>query len=90
MFIQAPCFCIHFYLLIVQDKMRQCLFQVKDHVLRRRHPDLHRLLSFASKVVVPQKSRREAVNIKVEEFRCCPPPLLFILLSLVEVKVPLS
>ncbi|KAK2708273.1 rhomboid-related protein 2-like [Artemia franciscana] len=60
---------------------------VKDHVLRRRHPDLHRLLSFASKVVVPQKSRREAVNIKVEEFRCCPPPLLFILLSLVELGV---
>ena len=59
---------------------------IQSHELGVLQPRLHSILKAAAFTVVPQKERAAVIHSGLVEYKCCPPPLLMPILSLVEVK----
>ena len=59
---------------------------IQSHELGVLQPRLHSILRAAAFTVVPQKERAAVIRSGLEEYKCCPPPLLMPILSLVEVN----
>jgi len=60
---------------------------IQSHELGVLQPRLHSILRAAAFTVVPQKERAAVIRSGLEEYKCCPPPLLMPILSLVEIGV---
>lgn len=61
---------------------------VRTHELTLLYPNLNRAMKSAAFVVVPRSERSTVMRTYLEEYKCCPPPLMMPLLSLVEVLRP--
>jgi len=60
---------------------------IQSHELGVLQPRLHGILKAAAFTVVPQNERAAVIRSGLEEYKCCPPPLLMPILSLVEIGV---
>lgn len=60
---------------------------VRTHELAVLYPKLNILMRTAAFVVVPRNERTDVVKSGIEDYKCCPPPILMPLLSLVELGV---
>jgi len=60
---------------------------IQSHELGVLQPRLHSILKAAAFTVVPQKERAAVIHSGLVEYKCCPPPLLMPILSLVELGV---
>lgn len=58
---------------------------VRTHELTKLYPKLSMMMRTAAYVVVPRKERANVVKTGVEAYKCCPPPIIMPLLSLIEV-----
>ena len=58
---------------------------VRTHELTLLYPNLNRVMRSAAFVVVPRSERPVVMRTYLEEYKCCPPPFMMPLLSLVEV-----
>lgn len=58
---------------------------VRTHELAVLYPKLNMMMRTAAFVVVPRNERTDVVKSGIEDYKCCPPPILMPLLSLVEV-----
>lgn len=60
---------------------------VRTHELAVLYPKLNMMMRTAAFVVVPRNERTDVVKSGIEDYKCCPPPILMPLLSLIEVGV---
>ena len=60
---------------------------VQCHELGVLKPSLHRVFKAAAFTVVPRSERAAVIRSGLEEYNCCPPPLLMPILSLIEVCI---
>jgi len=67
---------------------REFMTLVRTHDLGVLYPKLNMMMRTAAYVVVPRGERTNVVKSGLEEYKCCPPPLLMPLLSLIEVNNP--
>ena len=58
---------------------------VRTHELAVLYPKLNMMMRTAAFVVVPRNERTDVVKSGIEDYKCCPPPILMPLLSLIEV-----
>lgn len=65
---------------------REFMTLVRTHDLAILYPKLNMMMRTAAYVVVPRGERNDVVKSGLEEYKCCPPPLLMPLLSLIEVN----
>lgn len=68
---------------------REFMTLVRTHELAKLYPKLSMMMRTAAYVVVPRKERSAVVKSGVEEYKCCPPPIIMPLLSLIEVRQPI-
>lgn len=64
---------------------REFMTLVRTHDLGVLYPKLNMMMRTAAYVVVPRGERTNVVKSGLEEYKCCPPPVLMPLLSLIEV-----
>lgn len=64
---------------------REFMTLVKNHELAVLYPKLSMMMKTAAYVVVPRSERSNVLKTGLEEYKCCPPPILMPLLSLIEV-----
>lgn len=65
---------------------REFMALVRTHDLAILYPKLNMMMRTAAYVVVPRGERNDVVKSGLEEYKCCPPPILMPLLSLIEVN----
>lgn len=58
---------------------------VRTRELALLYPKLNLIMRSAAFVVVPRSERQVVMRTYLEEYKCCPPPFMMPLLSLVEV-----
>lgn len=58
---------------------------VKTHELTLLYPNLNQMNGDAACIAAPRNVRRDVVQCGLEEYKCCPPPFIMPLLSLLEV-----
>ncbi|XP_046647042.1 rhomboid-related protein 2-like [Daphnia pulicaria] len=66
---------------------REFMTLVRTHDLGVLYPKLNMMMRTAAYVVVPRGERTNVVKSGLEEYKCCPPPVLMPLLSLIELGV---
>lgn len=59
---------------------------VKTHELALLYPKLNKMFRAAAFIAVPRNERLDVVQSGLEEYKCCPPPFVMPLLSLIEVS----
>lgn len=59
---------------------------IKNHELAKLYPKFNMMMKTAAYVVVPRSERLNVLKTGLEEYKCCPPPILMPLLSLIEVN----
>ena len=60
---------------------------VKTAELALLYPRLNKMMRTVAFIAVPRSERNDVVASGLEEYKCCPPPFLMPLLSLVEVYI---
>lgn len=58
---------------------------VQTHELALLYPNLNRMMKAAAFIAVPRNERLDVMHSGLETYKCCPPPIIMPLLSLVEV-----
>ena len=64
---------------------REFMSLVRTHELAILYPKLNMMMRTAAYMVVPRRERTNVVKTGLEQYKCCPPPILMPLLSLIEV-----
>ena len=59
---------------------------VKTHELALLYPNLNKMFRAAAFIAVPRNERLDVVQSGLEEYKCCPPPFIMPLLSIIEVS----